>query len=90
MRTINEIQANIKAVIGTSKSTQDLLVDLEVAGYPVIYTWIKGNGIGNPFFFKRKRIYRIQVTHAELCGKFYKAWCVEVQASSIQQNITVS
>ena len=90
MTTINEIQADIKAVISNSKSTQDLLVGLEVAGYPVTYTWIKGNGIGNPFFLKRKRIYRIQVTPAELCGKYYKAWCVEIQASAIQQTITVN
>lgn len=90
MTTINEIQADINAVIGKSKSTQDLLVDLEGAGYPVTYTWIKGNGIGNPFFLKRKRIYRIQVTSAELCGKFYKAWCVEIQSSALQQTITVN
>lgn len=90
MTTLKEIQDDIKQIISSSKSMQDLQNALQTAGYPVTYTWIKGNGIGNPYYLKRKRIYRIQVSPAELCGRFYKAYCVEIYEPALQvENITV-
>jgi hypothetical protein len=88
--TIEEIQDDILHIIIDSKSIYDLQNALQTEGYPVTYTWIKGNGIGKPFYLKRKKLYRIQVSPAQLCGKYYKAWCVEVFAPAPKQNIIVS
>jgi hypothetical protein len=90
MRTIQEIQEDIQRIISKSKSNYDLQNALQTAGYPVTYTWIKGNGIGKPFYLKRKKIYRIQVSPGQLCGKYCKAYCVEIYEPALQQNLIVT
>jgi hypothetical protein len=83
MKTLEEVQQEIREVINKTPEIETRLQKLREKGYTVNYSWVKGGTIGRTWYLKRKNIYRIQVGASEANGEFFKAYCVEISDKKI-------
>lgn len=84
MKSLVEIQAEVKAIIGDNPELPLRLKALSEAGYKnITYVYTKAGGIGSIQHLKRKHIYRIQVAHTELKKKYPAAWVIEIPDANI-------
>ena len=83
MKTLEEVQQEIREVINETSCTETRLQKLREKGYNVNYSWVKGGTIGRTWYLKRKNIYRIQVGASEANGKYFKAYCIEISDKKI-------
>ena len=83
MKTLEEVQQEIREVFNETSCTETRLQKLREKGYTVIYSWVKGGMIGRTWYLKRKNIYRIQVGASEPNGEFFKAYCIEISDKKI-------
>lgn len=83
MKTLEEVQQEIREVINETSCTETRLQKLREKGYNVNYSWVKGGTIGRTWYLKRKNIYRIQVGASEPNGEFFKAYCIEISYKNI-------
>ena len=74
MKTLEEVQQEIREVINKTLEIETRLQKLREKGYTVNYSWVKGGTIGRTWYLKRKNIYRIQVGASEAKGEFFKAY----------------
>lgn len=65
-------------IINEHMIIDDRLQALKNAGYTLTFSWVKKSAIGELFYMKRKRIYRIQVSPHEFRGNYPIAWYIEV------------
>jgi hypothetical protein len=73
MKTMHEVQQDIQTAI-----TGDTFQILLAKGYTIRFSWIKTNSIGTIIRVSRKNLYRVQITEAELCGRYFKSWVAEI------------
>ena len=83
MKTLEEVQQEIREVINNNHGVETRLQKLREKGYTVNYSWVKGGTIGRTWYLKRKNIYRIQVGASEANGEYFKAYCVEISYKNI-------
>ena len=83
MKTLEEVQQEIREVINETSCIETRLQKLREKGYTVNYSWVKGGTIGRTWYLKRKNIYRIQVGASEANGEYFKAYCVEISDKKI-------
>ena len=83
MKTLEEVQQEIREVINETSCTETRLQKLREKGYNVNYSWVKGGMIGRTWYLKRKNIYRIQVGASEANGEYFKAYCIEISGKNI-------
>ena len=83
MKTLEEVQQEIREVINETPEIETRLLKLREKGYNVNYSWVKGGTIGRTWYLKRKNIYRIQVGASEANGEYFKAYCIEISDKKI-------
>lgn len=83
MKTLEEVQQEIREVINNNHGVETRLQKLREKGYTINYSWVKGGTIGRTWYIKRKNIYRIQVGASEANGEYFKAYCVEISYKNI-------
>lgn len=77
-KTLIEVKEEISRIINKYGFVGDRLRELNLAGYPTKYAYIKEGGLGSVTYLKRKRIYRIQVAFGEIRKGYPAAWVVDV------------
>jgi len=85
MKTYGDIIADINADINEANKTciceQSFLSKLRAKGYQTNYTWVKGRN-GSIWNIPKKSMVRIQISDPVECGKYHKAWVIEVEIES--------
>ncbi len=86
-KTIEEVLTEIKKTIDINLSQDTMLSRLRNKGFEVEHCWVKNGSIGDIYYMKRKKVYRIQVSDSELQGKYPKAYCVIITCDEVSEKI---
>src|SRR5664280_135789 len=71
MKLLREVQQDAQTAI-----TGDTFHLLLSKCYKIRYSWVNTTSVGAITKVLRKNLYLIQISEAELCGQYYKAWIV--------------
>ena len=85
MRTIIEIQDEVREIINRYDNAGDQLEAFKTCGYKLTFTWTKNGGVGSYYYHAHRKIYRIQVSESEIRGSYPAAWCIEFPAILIDR-----
>jgi len=77
-RTLEEVMADIQPIINKYQWVEARLEALRAKGYQIEGCWVKNGSVGDVWYMRRKKVYRIQVTKSELHGDWDKAFCVVI------------
>jgi hypothetical protein len=83
MRTLEEVRNAVLELVNTNLEIKARLLKLKSLGFAVEYNWVKNGSIGDVYFMKRKKAFRIQLAPSDRCGTYDKAYCVVIPASEI-------
>lgn len=83
LRILDEVVGEIQETIQNTHWVETRLADLKTRGFQIEHCWVKNGRISTVWYMKRKKEFRIQVADSELCGKYYKAYCVVIPESNI-------
>lgn len=86
-KTIEDVLAEIKKTIDINLIRDTMLSRLRNKGFEVEHCWVNNVSIGDIYYMKRKNVYRIQVSEAELHGKYPKAYCVIIRCDEVSEKI---
>jgi hypothetical protein len=78
MKTLQEVMAEIQAIMDKYDWVEARLQALRTKGYQIEECWVKNGDIGTIWSMNRKRVYRIQVTTSESHGDWDKAFCAVI------------
>lgn len=84
MKTLQDVRQDVQTAI-----TGDTFHFLLSKGYNIKYCWVKTTSVGAITKVLRKNLYRIQISEAELCGKYYKAWIAEIPAAEAKHKFHI-
>ena len=82
-RTLEEVIADIKTIMDKSDWVEARLVALRAKGYQIEECWVKNGSVGDVWYMRRKKVYRIQVTTSESHGDWDKAFCVVIPFNNL-------
>jgi len=78
MKTLQEVMAEIQAIMDKYDWVEARLQALRAKGYLIEECWVKNGSVGDVWYMRRKKVYRIQVTTSESHGDWDKAFCAVI------------
>jgi hypothetical protein len=85
MRTIIEVQNEVREIINRYDNVGDQLEAFKTHGYVLTFTWAKNGDVGSYYYHTHRKIYRIQVSESEIRGSYPAAWFIEFPAILIDK-----
>ena len=77
-RTLETVMADLQTIMDKYDWVEARLEALRAKGYQIEDCWVKNGSVGDVWYMRLKKVYRIQVTTSESHGKYDKAFCVVI------------
>lgn len=77
-RTLEEVMADLQTIMNKYDWVEARLEALRAKGYKIEDCWVKNGSVGDIWYMRHKKVYRIQVTPSESHGDYDKAFCVVI------------